>query len=309
MKKVITSMITIFIVAMLTACGSSETKDTNVSEEQTIADIVGQEVVLESQPDAIVTLVPSLTETVFALGLGDHLVGRSDWCNYPEEALEIPSVGGMEFDVETIIGLNPDIVIAHEMGVNAAEGGFEQLRNAGIPLLIVGNEKNIDDVYRNIKLVGKAIHAEEAADQLVTEMQAKFAEISEKADVITDEERRKVWIEIDPTLITVGKDTFLTEMLEIINADNIAKDEEGWPQYSEEQVLAHNPDVIITTYGYYIDAPKEEIIKRSGWENVNAIKEGRIYDIDNDMVTRAGPRLAKGVEDLAKSIYPEVFAQ
>lgn len=316
MKKWLTVSVFVLFVLLLAACSNGKETETvqeqnNEQEvvEESIYDLVGKEVELASPPNSVVTLVPSITETMFALDLGDRVVGRTDWCNYPEEVVDIPSVGGMEFDVETIIGLAPDLVIAHEMGVNAAEGGFEQLRNAGIPLLIVPNESSIEDVYRNIMLIGKANHAEDAAELLINEMKEAFAQFREKAEVITEDERRKVWVEIDPTLITVGKDTFLTEMLEMINADNIAKDEEGWPQYSEEEVLAQNPDVILTTYGYYVDTPKDEVLSRSGWENVTAIKEKRVYDIDNDMVTRAGPRLVKGVEELAKSIYPEIFAQ
>lgn len=316
MKKWLTVSVFVLFVLLLAACSNGKETETvqeqnNEQEvvEESIYDLVGKEVELASPPNSVVTLVPSITETMFALDLGDRVVGRTDWCNYPEEVVDIPSVGGMEFDVETIIGLAPDLVIAHEMGVNAAEGGFEQLRNAGIPLLIVPNESSIEDVYRNIMLIGKANHAEDAAELLINEMKEAFAQFREKAEVITEDERRKVWVEIDPTLITVGKDTFLTEMLEMINADNIAKDEEGWPQYSEEEVLAQNPDVILTTYGNYVDTPKDEVLSRSGWENVTAIKEKRVYDVDNDMVTRAGPRLVKGVEELAKSIYPEIFAQ
>lgn len=312
MKKIY-SLILLVLIFLLAACGNEAAKETvqeeRKQESSSIHDLVGKEISLDSKPEAIVTLVPSITEIVFELGLGDNIVGRSEWCNYPEEAAQIPSVGGMEFDVETILGLKPDLIIAHEMGINAAQGGFEQLQKAGIPLLILQNETNFEDVYRNILLIGKVTHTEEEAEQLVNKMKEDFANIAARAETIPAENKRKVWVEIDPTLITAGKNTFIDEMLKLINAENLAKEKEGWPQFSEEQVISQNPDVIVRTYGYYIDVPIENVLNRQGWEDVTAIKEKRVYDIDNDMVTRAGPRLAKGVEELAKAVYPEIFAQ
>lgn len=318
MKKWVVAIVAVLFFSILAACGNStedvgqgvnEEIETEEQEVVAITDMIGKEITLETQPERIVTLIPSVTETVFTLGLGDHVVGRTDWCNFPEQVSGIQSVGGMEFDIELILSLNPDLVIGHEMGVSSAESGFEQLRDAGIPILIVGNETNIEDVYRNIQLIGKAIGATDEAENLVNEMKESFAITVEKAQAISEDDMRKVWIEIDPTLITVGKDTFLNEMLQMINAVNVAGEQEGWPKYTEEDVVIENPDVIITTYGYYVDNPRETILTREGWKDVGAIKNERVYDIDNDTVTRAGPRLVEGVEELAKRVYPEVFTQ
>lgn len=310
-KKILLIIVSLLFALLLSGCGGQDqqSKEQEPKEETAISDLIGKELTLEEAPNRIVTFVPSLTETVFALGIGDKLVGRTDWCNYPEEVVNIPSIGGMEFDVEKILSLKPDLLITHEMGISTGEAGYEQLKDAGIPILIVPNESTIEDVYRNIELIGKATHATEAAEELISSMKTTFTEYAEKAQAISEEEKRRVWVEIDPTLITVGKNTFLTEMLELINAENIAGDQEGWPQFSEEEVIGQNPDVILITYGYYVENAKDEVLKRNGWQDVNAIKNGQVYDIDNDMVTRAGPRLVKGVEELANVIYPEIFGQ
>ena len=131
--------------------------------------------------------------------------------------------------------------------------------------------------------------------------------IKEKAKTIT--EPKKVWIEVSPApdIFTTGKGTFLNEMLETIHAENVASDQEGWVKFTEEQIVNLMPEVIITTYGYYVDNPAAGVLKREGWQEVPAVLNNKVFDIDNDTVTRPGPRLIDGVETLAELIYPEIF--
>ena len=157
-------------------------------------------------------------------------------------------------------------------------------------------------------MIGQATGTTKEAEQLVADMKGKLADIKEKAATISDSNKKSVYIEVseDP-LFTTGKNTFMQEMLDTINASNVFS-EEGWIQVDQEAVIAANPDVIITTYGAYAkEEPIDQISSRKGWEDITAVKEKQIVDVDSDMVTRSGPRLVEGVEAIAEAVYPDVF--
>ncbi|WP_088102275.1 ABC transporter substrate-binding protein [Halalkalibacter urbisdiaboli] len=316
----------ILIMILMAACGATqENEETTVEKDQeqiadevadsdtyplTIEDALGEQVTIEAKPERIVSLIPSITETLYALGQGEFIVGRTNWDNYPEEVLEVESVGDMSFDVEKVLSLQPDLVLSHESGAHSSAEGLEQLRQAGITVLIINDAQKIDEVYESISTIGQATDSIEKAEDVIYEMKESIASIAEKASEIPEEERANVWIEVSPDLFTTGQGTFMDEMVTIINATNVAGSEQGWVQFSEEQVVALNPDVIITTYGgYEEEEPSVTIKQRDAWKDVSAVVNERIYDVDADMVTRSGPRLAKGVEQLAIAIYPEVFGE
>lgn len=318
MKKFYSLFLAILLTfGVLAGCG--ETKTENNAKEQstaqeaafpiTIKDALDQEVVIEEKPEKLVSLMPSNTEIVFALGLGEELVGVSDYDNYPKEAMEKENVGGMEFNVEKIISLNPDIVLAHASSAHNSTEGLQQIRDAGIEVVVVNDASSFEDVYKSMEMIGQATGAEKEADKLVSDMKEKLASIKEKATTISDNEKKSVYIEVseEPNLFTTGKNTFMQEMLDTINAKNIIS-EEGWIQVDQEAVIAANPDAIITTYGAYSEkSPIDQINSRKGWQEITAVKEKQIVDVDSDMVTRSGPRLVEGVEAVAKAVYPDVF--
>ena len=159
-------------------------------------------------------------------------------------------------------------------------------------------------------MIGKATSTESEAQEIVTDMQDRLEALKTKAaESITD--KKKVWVEVSPApdIFTTGKNTFMHEMLESLQSVNAAEEHEGWVTLTEEEIVELNPDVIITTYGYYVENPKNQVLARAGWAEVPAIKNEQVFDIDNDTVTRPGPRLIEGVETLAELIYPEVFKQ
>ena len=155
-------------------------------------------------------------------------------------------------------------------------------------------------------MIGKATGTVEEAEKLVNDMKSKVEEIQEKAAAVKEEDMKKVYVEVDPSLYTVGKNTFMDEMLTMIKAENIVK-EEGWPQLNQEAIIEANPDVIITTYGFYVENAVEQVLSREGWQDINAIKNKQVVDVHSDKVTRPGPRLVEGVEELAKAVYPDIF--
>ncbi|WP_026575279.1 ABC transporter substrate-binding protein [Bacillus sp. UNC438CL73TsuS30] len=273
----------------------------------TIKDALGDKVVIEKKPERIVSLIPSNTEIVYALGLGKEVVGVSDFDNYPEDVTKKAKVGGQEINVEKIISLKPNLVLAHESAANIEKTALQQLRDAGIKVLVVKNADHFEQVYDTIDMIGKATGETGKVPVMIKGMKDKLAAIQAKAKEIKD--KKKVLIEVSPApeIYTAGKNTFMDEMLAMINADNIAKDQKGWVKIDEEAMVKRNPDVIVTTYGYYVKNPITKVLNQKGWENVNAIKNKQVVDVNSDIMNRPGPRIVEGVENLAKAIYPEVF--
>jgi iron complex transport system substrate-binding protein len=311
-------LILLLTIGALAACG--EQKDTvkdegKSSTEQkgeetvypvTIKDALDNEVTIKAKPEKIVSLIPSNTEIAFALGLGEQVVGVSDFDNYPEEATTKEKIGGMEINIEKIISLQPNLVLAHASAMNGTEG-LQQLRDAGLTVLVVNEAQNFEQIYDSIAMIGKATGENKKAEELIKSMRDKLADIKAKAGEI--KEKKKVFVEVSPApeVFTTGKNTFMDEMISLINAENIADDQEGWIKIDQEVMIERNPDVIITTYGFYTENAAEQVLARQGWENVNAIKNKQVIDVDSDRVTRSGPRIVEGVEELAKAVYPEVF--
>ncbi len=322
MKKLYSLLFSMLLAAgILSGCGDSAAepeKDNGSSTEQTetetekaefpvtITDAAGEEVVIEEKPEKIVSLIPSNTETAFALGLGEEVVGVSDFDNYPEETADKEKIGGMEFNVEKIISLAPDLVLAHASSAHNATAGLQQLKDSGIAVLVVNDAQSFEQVYESIEMIGTASGAKEEAEEVIAGMKEKIEAIKEKAAAVT--EKKKVFVEVSPApeIYSPGKNTFMDEMLTMINAENIVK-EEGWPKVDPEAIIKENPDVIISTSGYRNEDAVAEVLAREGWQDVNAVKNKQVFSVDSDTVSRSGPRLAEGVEEFAKAVYPDVF--
>lgn len=284
-----------------------EKKTEQVSFPVTVKDALNHDVVIDKKPEKIVSLIPSNTEIAYALGLGKEVVGVSDFDNYPKDVTKKEKIGGQEVNLEKIISLKPNLVLAHASTAHNSKEGLQQLKDAGITVLTVNDAQNFDQVYNSILMVGKATGETKKAEELVTSMKEKLADIKEKAAGIKEKKKVLVEVQSSPDIYTTGKNTFMDEMLGSINAENIVTDQEGWIKIDQEAIIKRNPDVILTTDGSSVKDPVKHILSRKGWENVNAIKNKQVISVDSDRVTRSGPRIIEGVEDLAKAIYPEVF--
>lgn len=324
------SLIFVLSMAILAGCGSEsanpakqsgqegqltetdKTQETNKDEALfpvTFTDDAGREVTIEEEPETLISIQTSNTEILYALGVGNRLIGVSDYCNYPQEALEVQKVGGQDMDAELIMTLLPDVVFATKYHFDNHENILKQYEDAGIKVVVTGSATSFDDAYSTMKMLATATGTEDKADEIIQDMKDRRAAIEEKAKEITNP--KKVWVEVspEPDIFTTGTNTFMHEMLQTIHAVNAAEAHEGWVKLTEEEIVALNPDVIITTYGYYVENPADGVLARDGWQEVNAVKNGQVFDVDSDTVTRPGPRLIEGVEQLAKLIYPEVFGE
>nr|WP_238535146.1 ABC transporter substrate-binding protein [Fictibacillus macauensis] len=286
---------------------NKETASKNEAFPVTIKDAVGHSVKLDKKPTKIVSLIPSNTEIAFALGLDKEIVGVTDNDTYPKEALKKPKVGGMKFNVEKIIGMKPDVVLAHASAAHNSADGLKQLEDAGVKVIVINDAKSFDDTYKTIDMIAKATGTEKKGQEIVDDMKKKLASIEEQAKQVKKE--KKVWVEISPSpeIYTAGQGTFIDDMLKSIHAKNAAGALKGWPKVSEEQPVKYNPDAIITTYGSSDQDVWKQISGRKAWSNVQAVKAKDIHNLNNDLLSRPGPRLAQGVEELAKAIYPDVF--
>ncbi|MBM7583832.1 iron complex transport system substrate-binding protein [Bacillus pakistanensis] len=323
MKKFYSFLLVLLLsFGVLAGCGQSDSNDGAKKKENpqtvetekaefpvTIKDASDKEVVIEKKPERIVSLIPSNTEIAFSLGLGDEVVGVSDFDTYPKEVANKEKIGGMDFNLEKIISLNPDLVLAHGSSAHNSTEGLQQLRDSGIKVIIVNDAKSFEEVYNSIEMVGKATGEVKKSKEIISDMKGKIANIKEKAAEITEDEMKTVYVEVSPApeMFTTGKNTFMNEMLEIINANNMAGNLDGWVKIDQEAIIKKNPDVIITTYGYYTEDPAGQVLSRDGWKDINAVKNKQVFDVHSEIVTRSGPRLAEGVEELANAIYPEVF--
>ncbi|ADI00387.1 ABC transporter substrate-binding protein [Salisediminibacterium selenitireducens] len=294
---------------------NNEEEDTEEAETEdtfpvTITDDAGRDVTIEEEPETLASLLPSSTEILFALDAGDRLIGRSEFCNFPPEDVEdIAVIGAMEIDAEQILSLEPELLFVQESHLANYSEILDEFSDAGIDYLVIEGAESFQATYEAIELIGDATGTREAADSLVSQMEADIGHIAEQAEAISEEDRKLVWTEVSPSpdIFTAGAGTFFDEMLSTINADNAAGDHNGWVQLNEEEMISLNPDVIITTYGYYVENAYEEVAERDGWQGVPAVENGEIHDVDNDTLSRPGPRLVEGVETLARLIYPDVF--
>lgn len=272
-----------------------------------VTDMVGREVVLEEGPaKEIVALMPADAEILFELGVGDRLIGRGAYVDYPAEEVEdIPAIAtGQDLNVEEIIKLSPDLVIMSTMTLTPDQ--LEAVEVADIPVIIT-DAKTLEEVYTAIELIGQVTASEDKANQLVEEMQATFQEFQAKVEDINEE--KTVYYEISPLefgLWTAGSQTFMDEIGQMLKLENIFVDQEGFVEVSEEQVLLANPAYIITT-SVPMD-PKavqadQEILDRENWQEVAAVQDQQVFAVDNSAFTRPGPRLMDAIKELYQIVY------
>lgn len=267
----------------------------------TITDGEGKTVKLEAEPMKIVSLSPNATETIFALGAGDKLVGRTDFCYYPAETANIPSVGAItEPNIETIASLEPDLIVISNMFTPELRDKLESL---GYKVLDLSSHDTFEGVYTSISNMGLILNCQDASATLINEMKATISEIEEKVKGV---EPKTVYYVVgfgEYGDYTAGAGTFIDQMITMAGGINVAQDTEGW-KYSVEKLVEKDPEIVICSK--YYDS-KVGIEMTNGYKELTAVKEGRLIEIDNDLLDRQGPRTAEGLLELVKIIHPELF--
>lgn len=294
------------LITLLTAC-VPQAPATQAPADLTFTDGLGREVTLNGFPQRIVSLAPSNTEILFAIGAGDQVVGRDELSDFPEEAKAVTDIGSTfdALNTELIVSLNPDLVLAAE--INTPEQ-VKQLEDLGLTVYYLKNPTTLEEMYANLDLIAQMTGHEVEAATLIESLKARVAAVDEKIAPLSS--RFSVFYELDATdpskPFTAGKGTFITQLIERAGGYNIAGDLEGYPQLSLEQVVAADPAFIILGNARYGITP-ESIAQRPGWENLRAVKNGQIFPFNDDLVSRPGPRLVDALEELAKLLRPELF--
>ncbi len=253
-----------------------------------VTDMYGREVALDAPATRIVALTAADCEILCALGAGDALVGRGAYCDYPEDILTVPVVqSGAETNVEEILALAPQVVLMGDMA--QSKDVVDMLEHSGVRVA-VSDADSLDGVYEAIAMIGALVGKDDAAQALISDMRLTL-------DSLTAQDTGKtVYFEVSPLvygLWTAGSGTFMDELAAACGLTNAFADVDGWAAVSEEQVLARDPDYIVTISMYYGEGPTpvEEIVSRPGWEALKAVKNGCVYRADADEVSRPGPRL------------------
>jgi len=258
----------------------------------------------EIKKQKIISLAPSTTEILFSLGLDDEIIGVTTFCNYPSKALLKEKVGTFsQPDIEKILSLKPDIIFATGLEQASTVIKLKQLRLK----VYVSDPSNTQELFTSIKEIGKLTYREEKAMALINQMKTKIEQIRSTVKLIPQDKRPKVFVEIwhDP-LTTVGKGSFVDELISLAGGMNIAHDvPRAYSHFSPEQAIKCNPDCIILGHRGKEDAINT-IKKRLGWKEIKAVKNNRVYnDINPDFFLRPGPRLVKGLEEIHRRLYPK----
>lgn len=296
-KKLVSLFLALVMALSLTAAFAESTA-------VTVTDMAGREITLDAPATKVVALTASDCEILAALGAEDTLVGRGEYCDYPESVLEVPAVqSGADTNLEQIIALEPQVVVMAKMA--QTEEQVAALEAAGIRV-VVSDAQDIEGVYTAIRLIGTLVGRNDEAEAMVADMQSTFADIAAKSE----NTGKTVYFEVSPLqwgLWTAGKGTFMDELATMCGLTNAFADVEGWAEISEEQVLERDPDYIVTISMYYGEGPTpvEEIKSRAGWDALKAVQNDAIFNADSNEVSRPGPRL----KDAAEALYTFVTGE
>lgn len=308
-KRIVALLLSLAFVLTFSACGKTETpKDDGKktgNSSVAVTDMTDREIKLDAPAAKVVALDAASCEILYALGAQDTLVGRGEYCDYPEAISDIPSVkSGSETNIEEIIALEPQVVIMSKMDQSTEQ--IKALENADIRVAVT-DANEVSDVYTAIRLIGALVGKTDEADEMVRSMGKAFAEIQSKVE---GDGEKTVYFEVSPLqygLWTAGSGTFMDELATLLGVKNAFADLKGWAEISEEQVLERDPDYIVTIAMYFGEGvtPVDEIMGRDGWASLKAVQNKTVYNADSNAISRPGPRLTDAAAELYTFFYGE----
>lgn len=313
LKKLSVIILTFILAFSFAGCGNNKntTKDNkeNATVEKkgetkyplTIKDSSGRDVTIDKEPQKIISVGPNITETIYYLGKMNKLIGRTDFCDFPKEVKSVQSIGTLQQpNIEKIVDLKPDLVIG---STHFPKETLEKLEALGVKVVVLYGKEDFEGAYNTIEKLGEILNANDKAFEVVSNMKKKVEDVKQK---VAGKETPSVYYVIDFGPygdFTAGSDTFIDKIITMAGGNNIAKDAVNW-KYSVEKVLEKNPDMVICPV--YFDY-KKRLQEAKGYKDLDAIKKGNLFEIDNNMLDRQGPRLADGLEAMAKILHPESF--
>lgn len=269
-----------------------------------LASLAGGSLAGQGRDLRVISLAPSTTEILFALGLDDEIIGVSSYCNFPEKARAKEKVGSMnEPNIERILALKPDVVFLTGLEQDPIIAKLKKLNVR----VFVSDPPNIEELYKSIGDMAKVVGRDKEAALVINKMKEDIAAITDKVRAVPLDKRPKVFVEVwNNPIMTAGKGSYIDDLIRIAGGINIAGDtKKPFSYFNAEEVIQRDPDVIIMGYMDRADG-RELTAKRFGWENISAVKNGRVYnDINPDIIFRPGPRVAEGLREIHKRLYPQ----
>lgn len=300
---------------ILSACASATPAPTQLPAATptptgiSIVDGMGREITLDRPAQKVASLAPSNTEILFAIGAGAQVIARDSFSDFPEQALAVADIGGGfgEIDTETLVSLEPDLVLAAE--INPVEN-VRMLEDLGLKVFYLSNPKELDGLYENLRTVARLVGHEAETEGLIESLKLRVSTIEEKVSSL--QERPLVFYELDGTdpsaPWTSGPGTFIDLLLTKAGGDNLGNTlDSEWVQISVEELITQNPDVILLGDYTWGGITPEDIAARPGWEVIAAVQNKQVYTFDDNLVSRPGPRMVDGLEALAELLHPELF--
>jgi iron complex transport system substrate-binding protein len=307
--------------SLLAACRPTQTSiPTAISTESaatevltvpsiTLTDGLNRTVKLAGPAQRVVSLAPANTEILFKIGAGAQVVGRDETSDYPAEALALPTIGGYSgYNLEAIVALHPDLILAQGGGFNSPEL-VASLENLGLTVYVLPNPASLEDMYANLETVANLTGHESETAALVESFKRRVAAVDEK--IMPLSYGPTVYYELDATNptkpYTAGPGTFVDQLISRAGGINIGAElQSQWAQISLEQLVVANPAIIILGDSAYGETP-EKVAQRPGWGTLTAIQTGKVFPFEDNLVSRPGPRLVDGLEAMARLLHPGVF--
>lgn len=310
-RKILFLVLAVVLTFSLIGCSNKDSLSDNIKEKSTaesaatfpmtVTDSYNRQVRMDKEPEKVISIAPNITEIIYALARSTKLIGRTEYCDYPEAVKKITSIGTLKDpSIEKIVELKPDLVIA---STHFKKEVVQKLEELGIKVVVFYGQESFEGVYDTIGKVGMVLNVEKNAQKLVSEMKMKVRDVLDK---VKDKPRPSVYYVVSfgkTGDYTAGKDTFIGQMIEMAGGKNAADDVEGWA-YSLEKLVEKKPDILICSK--YFNS-KQGIENANGYKDLDAVKQGKLFEIDNNLLDRQGARLADGLTGLAKIIHPEAF--
>jgi len=313
-KKILIAAIIVVIVLVAAAFSIWWTPPSSTTLA-TVVDDLGREVFIEEPPNRIVSMAPSVTEILFALGVGDKVVGVTASCDYPPEVEEIAKIREAygDYDVAKIVDLNPDLVVMDrylDLGVSPGSW-LSKLEEVGLNVVVV-YPKTFDDVFSNIELIGQATWAQENATNLVSTLEQRAQAVIDKVENVSEDEKPRVfstnWYDGETEPWTLGYGTFADDVIRIAGGSNVAGIKSGFFQMNLAALVWSDPEIIIVVEDYTWPTPTYDSLRRDDrLQDMPAMRNDAVYKIDASLLLRAGPRLVDGLEETAKILHPELL--
>lgn len=295
-------MAVLLCLALFSACTPGRTA--NVGPSREITDDAGRRVSIPAKVDRVVSLAPNLTEIVFAVGAGNRLVGRTSYCDFPPEAKAIAEVGDtLHPSLERIIALKPQVVLVST--ASQLEVFTQQLNGQNIAVFVT-DPHDLKGVFRSIEQIGEIVGEKDKANQLVQKLLERTHAVEQ---AVSGKPPIKVFYQVSgEPLYTAGHDSFITDLMRRAGAASVTADVPGaWPKYSNESALAARPEAIILPTGGSMGAANSNVAE--ALRQSPAVLNGRVYKINDDHLTRPGPRLVDGLEEMARALHPGAFGR